>query len=171
MSFMRPEAAKGLRRWREVLIAALMTAFGAHWFATSFGLFKALGALISILGVTWITLAVRRARFDKGGEGEGVVVVDEGRIAYFGPETGGTLAIEGMVSLRMILNDDGSKNWYLLAQDTTPLDIPVNAKGAEALFDVFSNLPGLEMQVVQAALDQPLSEDILLWHADMRKLH
>ena len=171
MSFMRPEAAEGLRRWREVLIATLMTALGVHWVLTSFGLFRALGALITILGVTWVVLSVRRARFKQKGGGEGVVIVDEGRVAYFGPQTGGTLAIEGLVSVRMILNDDGSKNWYLLAQDTTPLDIPVNAEGAEALFDVFSNLPGLEMQVVQAALDEPLSEDILLWHAEMRKLH
>lgn len=171
MSFMRPEAAEGLRRWREVLIAVLMTALGLHWLLTSFGIFKALGALITILGVVWIVLSVRRARFDRGGGGAGVVTVDEGRVAYFGPETGGTLAIAGLVSIRMVVNDDGSKNWYLLAQDTTPLDIPVNAEGADALFDVFSNLPGLDMKVVQAALDQPLAEDVLLWHVEMRKLH
>jgi hypothetical protein len=171
MSFMRPEAAAGLRRWREVLIATLMTALGAHWFLTSFGLFRALGALIGILGGVWVVLALRRARFDRGGVGAGVVPLDEGRLGYFGPETGGALAVEGLVSIRMLVDGSGRKRWYLLAQDTTPLDIPVNAEGADQLFDVFSNLPGLDMKVVQAALDEPLSEEILLWHVDMRKLH
>ncbi|CUH84625.1 hypothetical protein [Thalassovita mediterranea] len=171
MSFMRPEAAAGLRRWREVLISALMTALGAHWFLTSFGLFRAMGALIVILGGVWVILAVRRARFDRGGGGAGVVTLDEGRLGYFGPETGGTLAVEALVSIRMLVDEKGRKSWYILAQDTTPLDIPVNAEGADQLFDVFSNLPGLDMKVVQAALDEPLNEEILLWHVDMRKLH
>lgn len=171
MSFMRPEAAAGLRRWREVLAAVGVTALGAHWFATSFGLFQAVGALISMLGVIWLLVASRRARFDRGGGGAGVVTIDEGRVAYFGPDVGGTLAIAGLVSVRMRVDETGGKRWHLLAQDTTPLDIPVNAEGAEALFDVFANLPGLEMKVVQAALDKRLPEEVLLWHAEMRKLH
>lgn len=171
MSFMRPEAAKGLRRWREVLLAILMTSFGMHWVLTSFGMFRLMGGLIFLLGCVWIVLALKRARFNKGGGGEGVVLVDEGRISYFGPQAGGSLSIVGLISIRLLHEPGGRKSWYLLAQETTPLTIPVDAEGAETLFDVFDNLPHMDMKMLQAALDTEIEEDILLWHVDMRKLH
>ncbi|WP_323784792.1 hypothetical protein [Thalassovita sp.] len=171
MSFLRPEAATQLRRWREALVALALSLLGLYWALTSFGLLQWLGYFITALGALWVFLAVRRARFRVGMGGAGIVEVDEGRISYFGPLVGGSLAVPGLVAVRLIRRDDGGLAWFLLAQDTTPLNIPVNADGAEALYDVFATLPGLNMQALLKALKHPPSEDVLIWHSEMRRLH
>lgn len=171
MSFLRPEAAAGLRRWSETIIALCLSVLGLYWALTSFGLLRWLGWIILALGVVWVFLSVRRARFARGMGGAGYVEVDEGRVSYFGPRVGGSLAIPMLVTVRLKRDAGGGLAWFLLAQDTTPLNIPVNAEGSDALYDVFAALPGLDMQAMLRALNDPPPDDVLIWHSDMRRLH
>lgn len=171
MSFLRPEAAAELRRWREAIVAFGLSLLGLYWALTSYGVLKWLGWAILALGAVWALLAVRRARFARGMGGAGVVEVDEGRVSYFGPRVGGSLAVPMLISVRLRRGTDGDLAWFLLAQDTTPLNIPVDAERADALYDVFATLPGLDMQAMLRALNDPRTDDVLIWHSDLRRLH
>ena len=88
MSFVRPEAAQALLRWREVLVGLAVVGLGVWWYLGAFGIWRWVAvALIAAGGaITWE--GIRRARFAPGSGGAGVVEVDERQITYFGPTEG-----------------------------------------------------------------------------------
>ena len=69
-----------------------------------------------------------------------------------GPEVGGFLSLQDVVELRL-LSLRGRRLWRLKQSDGQALLIPVDAKGAERLFDAFANLPGMDSAALVAALD------------------
>jgi hypothetical protein len=81
-----------------------------------------------------------------------VVEVDEGQISYLGPAFGGSISTPELVELRL-LTAGGRRMWRLKQADGQALLIPVEAVGAERLFDAFSALPGLDTQALVEALD------------------
>ncbi len=165
MSLLRPEATAALIRWREVIAGAMLTLLGV-WWASGSGLLIWLGGLVAVLGLALVAAGIQRGRFRRGAGGAGVVQVVEGQLAYFGPLGGGGFAIAAIT--RVSLSDG---RWRIDAAGLPGLDIPVNAHGAEQLFDVFAALPGLEIEALIASVEAARPETQLLWERAVGRLH
>ncbi|MCU4651364.1 hypothetical protein N8I71_00850 [Roseibacterium sp. SDUM158016] len=160
--FLRPEVAAMLRRWREPLVALVVIAAGL-WIAARPGpIVQGFGWVLAGLGAMALIPAIRRARFAASGEAPGVVQVDERRIVYMGPTHGGAIALDELEHLSLRRLEDGRAAW-ILAESGALLMIPVEARGAEALFDAFTALPGLSAQAILAARDMPQAGTTRLW--------
>ncbi|MDR7123791.1 hypothetical protein [Pseudotabrizicola sp. 4114] len=147
----RPEVQAALWRWREVALGAVVLALGLWLIRLGGYLLVPLGAVVGLAGVALAVLAWRRLRFVAAGEAPGVVQVDEGQVSYMGPQVGGFVSLRDLVELRLI-GIRGRRLWRLKQADGQALLIPVEAAGAEALFDAFSSLPGLSSAGLVAAL-------------------
>lgn len=162
MSFIRPEVAVGLRRWREVLVGCAVLLLGLSWILGSRGLLYLLGYPVVILALILIWVGVQRARFRSAADGAGAVQVDEGQIAYFGPLTGGATALADLERLTLVRSLKPA-HWRLDAPQQDSLLIPVNAAGSEALFDAFATLPGLRTERMLAELNTPDDQPVVIW--------
>lgn len=151
MSFVRPELKEHFVRWREVIAAAAVAAAGL-WFLGRPGFaLPAIGMILTFLGLGWGAVSVRRLRFRQDGDAPGIVRVTEAQIAYLGPRIGGFIGLPDLTELRL-LTYRGRRVWKLRAASGEALHIPVEADGADALFDAFAGLPGLDMSALVAAL-------------------
>lgn len=171
MSFIRPEARAQLWRWREVIVGAVVALFGA-WFAIDgLGLLAVMGLVLAVLGGILIFAGYQRGRFRIGTGGPGVVYVEEGQIAYYGPLNGGTLDIAGLRKVE--LNPDGkpSPHWVLSGGGDAPLHIPANAEGVDALFDAFSVLRDFPTEQMLRYLKAPPAQPVVIWQKEPRRLH
>ncbi len=161
MSFVRDDVLRLASRWREALIGAAIAAVGGWmvWLGGYF--FVPLGGLLLAIGAGWVVLALRRMRFGQPGDAPGVVEVDEGQISYFGPVLGGSVGLPELVDIR-VLTLHGRRVWRLKQADGQTILIPVEAEGADRLFDAFSALPGMDTAALVAALrpDQPVRSEI-----------
>ena len=139
MSFIRPEVQASLMRWRELVIGAALDAIGV---ITVLGPTRAnliFGILLMGLGTVLMVIGIQRGRFRSEGGGVGVVEVDERQISYFGPDSGGIIAMEDLQSVAMV----PPQTWELTDVRGARFRIPADAEGTEALFDAFSALPGM----------------------------
>jgi hypothetical protein len=148
----RPEARAALWHWREVIGAGALALAGMWLIALGGFVLIPAGALAILLSLGLATLGYRRLRFAQDGSAPGVVDVDEGQISYFGPAFGGAVAIPDLMELRLI-TAGGRRMWRLKQTDGQALLIPIEAVGADKLFDAFSALPGLNSQTLVAALE------------------
>lgn len=147
----RADLAATLNRLCEPIAAGGVAAIGL-WIATLGGLFFVpLGLLVAALGAGFGVIALRRLRFAAIGEAPGVVEVVEGQITYLGPEIGGMVGLPDLVELRL-LTLRGRRFWRLKQADGQALLIPVEATGAERLYDAFASLPGIDTAALVAAL-------------------
>lgn len=171
MSFIRPEVAVAALRLREVLAGLLFAALGA-WTASRGGyLLTPLGLAVFALGLGWALIGWRRLRFQQDGEAPGIVRVTEAQIAYYGPRVGGFVGLPDLAEIRL-LTLRGRRIWKLRQGDGRMLHIPVESDGAEALFDAFAALPGIDMAAVVAALgsDAPPSDSRVIALAEVDRL-
>jgi hypothetical protein len=160
--FLRPEAAALLRRWSEVIAASLILALGL-WIAARPGpVVQGFGYVLAGLAGLALIPAIRRARFAASGQGPGIVQVIEGRILYMGPVTGGAVSLDEMTSLAFQSDPAGLAIWVLRAPGEV-LEVPVDATGAEALFDAFTTLPGLGGHRLLAARKGPHGVTQVVW--------
>ena len=139
MSFIRPDAMATLVRWREFLIGMALDLVGL---VTVLGPTRAnliFGVLLIILGSVLMFVGLQRARFRATGGGIGVVDVDERQISYFGPASGGVVTLEDLARIAVV----PPHAWELSDSSGKSLEIPVDAEGADVLFDAFSALPGI----------------------------
>ncbi|MEL6167088.1 MAG: hypothetical protein AAFR35_00260 [Pseudomonadota bacterium] len=146
MSFVRPEALRALSRWREALAGAAAAALGAFWMVTETGAALIIGTVLALGGALLIFAGIQRARFRRGDGGPGLVQVDEALLTYFGPYEGGSVAIADLSALHLDPGQPEGMCWILTPDGGEPLRIPVNAEGADALFDVFAGLPGINTE-------------------------
>jgi hypothetical protein len=151
MTLIRPELRAALWRLREGIVAGLLAAFGLWLMVLGGFLLLPLGAGLTLLALAFGVLAVRRLRFAQGGDAPGVVELDEGQVSYFGPTFGGALALRELSELRL-LTQHGRRMWRLRQDDGQVLLIPVEAAGADRLFDAFAALPGMDTGALVAAL-------------------
>ena len=149
---LRDGAREALWQGREVIAGAVVLALGL-WIA-SFGgvVLVPFGLAVAALGAGWVWTALRRLRFQATGDAPGVVEVDEGRITYFGPTMGGSIGLSDLAEVRL-LRMRGRAVWRLKQGDGQALLIPTQAAGADALFDAFASLPGIDLGAVVAALE------------------
>ncbi len=147
----RPEVLASLRPYREVGAAGAASVVGL-WMAAQGGLLLIpLGGVLALAGVVWAISAWRRVRFAQAVAAPGMVEVDEGQVAYLGPAFGGFVALPDLVELRL-LTMRGRRLWRLKQADGQALLVPVDAAGAEKLYDAFAALPGMDVGALVAAL-------------------
>lgn len=150
----RDGARQTLWHWREVLTGAVVLAAGL-WLAGQGGyLLVPLGGVLAVAGLSFGVLGLRRMRFAALGDVPGIVQVDEAQISYMGPQAGGFVSLSDLSEIR-IVTFRGRRVWRLKQSDGQALLVPLDAKGAEGLFDAFASLPGLSSADLVAAIGQP----------------
>ncbi len=159
----RPEARAQIARYREALIGLSALALGLYWaFFTGGGTLHWIGYVVMVIGAVLAVAGVQRARFRTGDGGPGIVQVIEGRITYFGPLSGGVADLESLTALTL---DPTARppHWLLAQPGQPPLAIPVNAEGADALFDAFAHLPGIQTRRMLRTLEQGADRPVVIW--------
>ena len=169
--FLRPEARATLWRWREVLFAVGLAALGLWWALSSFGVVRWMGVVLVLLAAGIAFAGLQRARFRQGGQGPGVVVLDERRLVYMGPLTGGAMDVADLTRLELEPAALPAPHWVLTGVGGQGLAIPVNAEGSEALFDVFAALPGIRSGQMLAVLERTPGARVTVWEKERPLLH
>jgi len=162
MSFVRPEATAALWRWREVLVGGALAVLGLWWLAGPGGLLGLLAPVLLVAAGALIVVGLQRGRFRGAGGGLGTVQVDEGQVTYFGPLSGGAISMREMQRLML----DGAQrpaHWRLEQYGHPAVMIPVDAEGADALFDAFAALPGLKTEHMLAQLRAAPAAPVVIW--------
>lgn len=181
MSFLRPEARAALWRWRDVLAGLGVVLLGLWAVLLTLGVMFWLGWIFLIVGVGLAITGWQRARFVAGAGGAGVVQVDEGEVRYFGPLSGGMVAMTELMRLELDGRGNGAR-WRLHQPGQAVLEIPVDAENAEALFDVFASLPGVRTERMLAEMRRSGgAQSVVIWQKgdhpsvtrlqDVRRLH
>ena len=166
----RKEAAQQLLRWRDSLIGAGLVALGLWWALGAFGLLAWLGWALVPLGVALLWQGVRRALFHMGSNGPGVVKLDEGAVVWMGPFGGGQVALADVTRLELDKTRSPAA-WRLVVAGQGALEIPVTAAGADALFDAFATLPGINTAKMLAELRNRHKNVAVVWQSQVRWLH
>ncbi len=158
----RPELRETLTKWRDVLIGLALAILGAWWSSTANGAVAFLGYAAVGLGVVLMIGGWQRIRFHSEGQGPGVVRIVERRLAYFGPLEGGTIEMDDLVRLEV---DSASfpAHWVLTSLQGNVLQFPINADGADALFDLFESLPGIKTEEMLAVLNRTGDQRVVIW--------
>lgn len=165
----RDRMTRTLWRWTETALAGAL-AGALIWTGARAGLSGAwLGWGVVALGamaLLWSRAAWDRARIAEAMDGPGVVEADEGRVAYFAPDPdphlpfdsryqGGVVALDDLWSVEAIeLKRGQGLAWRLRPVDGGPVVIPVGARGAEALPETFSALPGFSVRRAGRAFEE-----------------
>lgn len=170
MSFIRPEIAAGVFRWREVIIMGAVIALGIYMALTGLGFMRILGAACSLIGFGLLWPALQRARFQAGRGGLGVVDVDERRVSYFAPFGGGAISLDAVTRIEIAPDRAGFGVWRLIAPGEI-LTIPTSAEGTDALFDAVAGLHGADVETAIAASREAPDDTRVIWHAGPRLLH
>lgn len=171
MSFLRPEVEAALWRWREVIAAGVVAAAGLWWASASFGTVRYLGFGLAGLAGVYAVAAIQRLRFHRDGDGPGVVQVDERRLSYLGPLTGNIIELGDLARLELEPVALPAAHWVLTTHDGQEVAIPVNAVGADALFDVFAALPGIQTERMLSVLAHNPRARVTIWEAPRKRLH
>lgn len=161
----RREIREGAWRWREVIAALALSAVGLWLGFASFGIVQWIGWGLAALGAALAISAAQKVRFQPDGEGAGVVTLDERRVTYLGPLDGGVADLDLMVQLDLT----PSRAWRLINGDGNYIDIPTNALGVEALFDVFTALPGMKTEFMLSVLKRTRPAQMTVWMAPEHK--
>lgn len=161
MALIRHEVTDLLYRWREALVAVGVACLGL-WVATRGGwLLAGGGILILALAASLFWSAVQRLRLTPEGVGPGIVEIDEGQIAWYGPGIGGFVSLPEVSEIGLV-TVQGLRVWRLRQADGQLLLIPLGATGIDGLFDALTALPGLDIQRLVEASEA--SQDIpVLW--------
>lgn len=171
MSFVRPELRAALRAWREPIVWGALFCFGLWQVAVGYLELSPLNFLVglaaSAAGFGLLRDALRR-RWLRGAEpSEGVVMIDEARIAYLGPRGGGFVDLPAVVSVEIVprphVLPDSGHAWLIRAEDGSELVIPIGAHGADALVPTLSALPGIDFDQGVAAVAEPGAHRATLW--------
>lgn len=152
-------------RWRETLLGSGLVLIGLWWLIGPGQLLTLPSVALLVAGAALIWIGVQRARFRGDGEGPGAVQVDEGQIAYFGPLTGGAIALRELSRLTLDSRQFPA-HWQLEQPGIPPVQIPVNAAGADALFDAFATLPGFRTERMLFVLKAKTNGQVVIWQRE-----
>ena len=171
MSLIRSSIGEKLRDWREPILWGGLLALGLWLIFTGYrdlaALNLAAGLLASAIGFGLLRDALRRRRLRADAPSEGMVVIDEARIGYFGPRGGGFVDLPAVVSVEIVTRPhvppDSAHAWLIRAEDGSSLVIPLGAHGAEALVSTLSALPGIDFDLGAEAVSDPGARRATLW--------
>ena len=170
MSFVRPEITALLTRWREAIGGVILFLTGAWWAVFQSGPMVWIGAVLALIGMAIVYSGVQRGRFRNTGDGPGMIRIDEGQITYFGPLTGGMIALSDVIRIEL---DRSAKpaHWKMVQSGYPPLFVPVTADGADALFDAFAALPGFNSASMLAEMKMQDCNVVVIWQKHNPPLH
>jgi hypothetical protein len=155
VSFVRPELVERLRPWREALLWGAVLAVGVLFVMRGIQsggvLLVAFGLVLSVAGGGLVVTERRRRRMQGQAPDEGVVTIEEARIGYFGPRSGGFLDLDALERVE-ILTDGQRPTWRLVGQGEDALRIPIGARGAEGIYDALAAFASLDEEALHAAL-------------------
>jgi len=171
MNFIRQELRYAIWRYRDALIGIAVLLLGVYWVVNGFGFISILGMSVAVVGALLALAGIQRGRFRSGLGGAGVVQVDEGEVTYFGPFYGGSVVIENIVKVELDPTNRLAPVWVLYDRVAGRIRVPTNAEGAEALFDVFANLDGIETERMLAELQKDHKKPVVIWQAKPASLH
>ncbi|MAS42528.1 MAG: hypothetical protein CML43_05135 [Rhodobacteraceae bacterium] len=148
-------------RWLETAVAAIMAFALLAVSAVMLQRGGLMGWPVLVAGLVtllWVHAAWERARVPRGLEGPGVVTIEEGRVAYFGPSDGmsegGVVRLADLWTVEAIqLKNNAGLAWRLRPVDAPPLLVPLGAEGVGALPEALSALPGFSLRAVREAFD------------------
>ncbi len=169
--FLRPEVRALAWRFRDMLIGAGLVMLGLFWGLRSIGILSWIGYGMVVLGIIWAIAGLQRARFRQDGDGPGVVQIRERRLAYFGPLDGGVMDVKDLTHLEIDPSSHPKPSWVLTGIGEQHIAIPVNATGAEDLFDIFASLPGIKTSAVLDVLSKTPDQRVTVWRRDKPLLH
>ncbi len=89
-----------------------------------------------------------------------MVEVDEGQVGWFGPGIGGFVSLAELAEVGLV-TVQGLRVWRLRQTDGQLLLVPVNAQGAERLYDALTALPGIDGTRLLAALGNPADTPVV----------
>ncbi|MGG7568344.1 hypothetical protein ACQ5SO_19500 [Rhodovulum sp. DZ06] len=148
-----PSRATALRlRWGEFAVSAalalILLRFGLENVLEG-GIFGWSMVLLGGASVLWARLAFLRGLAGGRAMDPGVVMIEERRITYLGPETGGVLSLD---ELRAVDVESGPNATWILRETGGPaLRVPAGASGVESLPEALAALPGFsEAQALKA---------------------
>ncbi len=167
----RPAVRAGLWRWRETLLGLGVVLLGVWWLNTFYSPVQWIGLAVALAGAAWAAAGWQRARFRSTGKGPGVVQINERRLAYFGPMTGGVIDIEDLGRLELEPAAMPAPHWVLSGIGGQTLEIPVNATNADALFDAFASLPGIKTEAMLDVLSRTPDARVTVWRRNHPALH
>lgn len=147
----RPEAAAALTRWSEAIVSVAVTAFGIWLIVLGGWLLWALGAVVVLTGLGLLRGALQRLRLVPAGDGPGLVEIDEGQVAWYGPGVGGFVSLAELADIGLV-RVQGVRSWRLRQRDGQLLLVPVDASGVEGLHQALGVLPGLDLRQLSDAL-------------------
>ena len=111
--------------------------------------------------------ALRRMRLANATPAEGVVVIDEARIAYLGPRGGGFVDLPAVARVEIVTRPHippaSAHAWVITTEDGGKLVIPLGAEGADGLLDALSPLPGIDFDAGAAAIAARAPHRTLVW--------
>ena len=175
MSFVRPEVVEALVRWREALLGLLLFLCGGWFVLTGYGLYGIGGWIAVAIGALLVWEGVLRARFPRQGGGPGVVDIDERQITWFGPTGGGSVSLDALrlIAIRRTRAGSATSDFFWEFEDTdgNSLSVPGDAENADALFDAFAALPGVDYEAIIAASARPDEGLAIVWHRPSGRLH
>ena len=167
MSFIRPEAAAFLKKWREAIIAGVILLGSLQAASATYGALNAFSWVTALIGAALFIEGVRRARLPDRMGGVGVVDVDERQITYFGPHGGGAISLNDLVRIKVRTTEKGPKGsdffWEFNDLSGQRLTVPGDAENASALFDALTVLPGAEYEAVIKASQSTKPGEFLVW--------
>jgi len=171
VNFLRPELGRWLRKWSEPLTMALVLVFGIWLYlraeATANAGLLVVASIVIAAALALLVLAVRRVRLHTDRRGFGVIEIQERKITYFGPDTGGAVSLDDLrrveiVSARAAGYIDVSY-WQLTDQWGRTLIIPLGAEGSDAMVDSFSALAGVKYDLIIAAMASSDDAVFTIW--------
>ncbi|MEO1492377.1 MAG: hypothetical protein AAFV19_09535 [Pseudomonadota bacterium] len=171
MSF-NPNAAKHLRPYAEPVLFGILGAFGLYkgvdllWRGAWFGLVPtilgAIAALVAVAAAQKLLVAKRSGR-----DGPGIVLIDEGRISFFGPFGGAVMTLDDLTSVEITIasGPGGTASPYWVLGDLTGavVHIPSTAEHAEELVDALGTLPGFDRMAVVRAMAAQTPAHYEIW--------
>ncbi len=167
MSFVRPPVMTHLVKWREAYVVGFLLLFGLWLFlygATTLNLVaQGLGLVISLVGIIFLYITLQRIRFKRAETAPGMVEVTEREISYFGPLHGKTISLESLRKIELRESEAYAAIWVLHYAAGDPMIVPISAKGSDRLFDAFTGLSGVKMDVLVKAINQVPVHNQIIW--------
>ena len=166
MSFFRPEINALFRRWGETLLmgtaAALLFGLALRGLMVRPPLITLVLAAIGAVALSLTWIAAQKARIRGGADDPGVVRIEETRITYFGPLSGGVAHLPDIERISVQKGATGAF-WMIVQQDIPVIAIPAEAAGADRLPEAFAALPGFWIGRAAQAFAAPGQHESVIW--------
>jgi hypothetical protein len=158
--FFRPAVSRFLVKWSEPLIMAVVLFLGLWMYFRAHSAANAtllvVASIVIVAALALLFVAIRRVRLHTEKRGFGVVEVEERNITYYGPDTGGQVSLDDLVSIEVVTARAAGfvdvTYWQLTDRWGSVLIIPAGAEGSDAMVDSFAALPGLKYDLIITAM-------------------